>query len=128
MASLLLLSLHASFAQSEANNPEESAQHVADKAQGLAQNEASRQARSSQLCLTQSAIDTSRRLAERFQESAVLTKEDFRHLFATLKTGLRDHAGAELVESCAKDETSELMLDGKMTNCSTALALVSLLL
>ena len=70
-------------------------------------------------------LDTSQKLAELFQESAVLRKEDFRRMFAAIASGVRDHAGPEVVANCAKDITAQLMLDGNVVNCSDALALVS---
>ena len=118
MALLLLLSCHTSLAQNEAD--------------GLSQNEPERQTRlfqqeaaNEELCVSQNTMDTSRKLAEMFQQSAVLRKEDFHRMFAAIASGVRDHAGPELMANCARDITAQLTLDGNVVNCSDALALVS---
>lgn len=123
MASLVLifLSRHASLAQNEAANPETASQNEASRQARISQNEAAHE----KLCLAQNALDTSRKLAERFQDSAVLTEEDFHQLFNDIDTGLRDHGGADLMKDCARDATAQLIVDGNVVNCSDVLVEVS---
>lgn len=121
MALLLLLSCHTSLAQNEADQPVGLSQNEPERQTRLFQQEAANE----ELCVSQNTMDTSRKLAEMFQQSAVLRKEDFHRMFAAIASGVRDHAGPELMANCARDITAQLTLDGNVVNCSDALALVS---
>lgn len=68
-------------------------------------------------------VETGRRLVERFQDSGVLSLEDFRHVLADLGAGLDSHQGAALALQCqTMRQEGVVEVDGREMNCSQVLA------
>ncbi|XP_076471941.1 metal cation symporter ZIP14-like isoform X2 [Babylonia areolata] len=121
VALLLLLSLqHGSVAQKSDGeaDPETPIRYDISNQNDLFQNEAA----DDKLCLARNAIVTGKRLAERFHEDAVLSKEDFRRLLKDIQTGLQDYGADAFTEGCAAESANDVMtVNGLVVNCSELL-------
>ncbi|KAL8618986.1 hypothetical protein ACOMHN_018369 [Nucella lapillus] len=115
---LLLLSQQlGSAAQGDVGDPEPLTHYDISNQDNSVHNEAA----DDKFCLSGNDVVTSKQLAERFHDGAVLSKEDFRRLLTDIQTGLQDYGADDLAKDCAKSTSALVQVNGVAKNCSEML-------